>query len=177
MLPEPCPECRLLAAADLDERDAGRCQQPEQVRRHRPVGVEPVLPAVERQARLVHGDLGLERGEVGRGDVGRVGEDQVEGGLQALAPAGPQETGAIGKAQPRGVGRRYRQRLVGEVGAGAGGVREQGEDRRGGGSRCRCRGRGRASRAARSGRRRQAASTRVSVSGRGTRTPGLISSS
>ena len=66
----PCPTSTTRTAP-------GR-QQPRRLRDQGAIGVEPVGAAVERGQRIVVADLGGEPGDIGRADIGRIRDDQVE---------------------------------------------------------------------------------------------------
>ena len=68
---------------DLDQGRAAGGEQPRQVGHNRPIGVEPVRTAVERNPRVMVADIRLEAGD-GRGlDVGRVRDHDIEGSRSA----------------------------------------------------------------------------------------------
>ena len=137
------------------------------------VGIEPVRAAVEGAGGIVVADLGRKGRDRARGDIGRIGDDQLEGLAERRAPvagdegraqsATPFATGVAGAPSraPRASGRR---RSRGRPAARAGARPEDNPSR--------CRDRECAGRAARSGMAASAASTTVSVSGRGTSVSG-----
>ena len=157
----------LLTDAKLDHQHAVGLEQPGGLSRNGAIGVETIDAAIERAARVAP-DLRGERGDVAAGDVGRVADDEVEAAGQRRAEIREHEFRARSEAEPARIVARGRQRLVADVGADAGGVRQLAEAAPAGSRRCRCRDR-------RCGTRRRAApikssavSTTVSVSGRGT---------
>ena len=66
----PCPASTTRAAA--------RRQKAGRLRNQRAIGVQPVGAAIERAQRIVIPDLRGETGDVGRADIGRVRNDQIE---------------------------------------------------------------------------------------------------
>ncbi len=56
-----------------------------------PVGGKPVRPAIQRRTRLIVRHLRHQANQVGCGDVGGVGQDQVEPCLQRACPVGADE--------------------------------------------------------------------------------------
>ena len=67
-----------LPGPDLDGQHAAGAQASGGGRDQPAVDVEPVFAAVERQARLVLAHVRLEGAVLGRGDVRRIGDDDVE---------------------------------------------------------------------------------------------------
>ncbi len=68
----------LLPIAELGEEAAARVQSCRRFRREATVEVESVCAAVEGHAWIEVAHLGLQRGDLGGGDVGRVRGDEVE---------------------------------------------------------------------------------------------------
>ncbi len=124
------------------------------------IGVEAVGAGEQRLARLPLGHLRLQRGPVALGDVGQVGEDQVEV-LFRRQRARRKRTAPV-EPEPLGVGARHFERLARGVGGNHFAVRQLARRRPGRSRRSRCR-----RRAAVAGARSSASSTSSSVSGRG----------
>ena len=90
------------AGADLDEKPALLGQGLAGAGGDAPIGVEPVRAAIEREARIVGGHLRRQPRDLARGEVRRVGEDQVEPAVDRVEPIGGDE----GRAGRHAVGAR-----------------------------------------------------------------------
>ena len=108
-----------LAGADFDKEPARRRKQPGDLRRQRAVGVEPVGAAVEREPRVVLPDLARQAGDVAAGNVGRIGDDQIEGPFEALGPVGDANLDPRDEAERLEIGVRLRRRAGAEIDADA----------------------------------------------------------
>ncbi len=95
------------------------------------IGVQAVGSAVQGQARLVVAHLRIEGLDLGAGDIGRIGDDQVVAAVgQPLRPAAAFESGAVGQAQGGGVLQGDFQSRLGDIYAqpmGARAFRQDGE--------------------------------------------------
>ena len=162
---------RGLPGAKLQHQRPARCKQPPCVGGDRPIGIEPVEPAIERAARIVVAHLGRQRRDVARAHIGRVGDDQVERSRRAprrnrrrRTPRGPPSR------VPRALSRAQARAAVLDIGADAEGFRQFGQQR----EQERARAGAEIGDAQRAATARfgssaaSAASTTVSVSGRGT---------
>ncbi len=67
-----------LVPTNLQNQGPARPQVRGRCRDNTAVGVQTVHPAVQRIQRLVVADLRRQRGNLRRGDIGRIGDDQVE---------------------------------------------------------------------------------------------------
>ena len=118
-----------LAGADLDRDRGGPVERRRLVAEGRPqalrrplvqrrqqgaVGVEAVLAGEQRLARLPLGHLRLEPGPFAFGDVGKVGEDEVEALARGDGPG--LEADPVGEAEAGGVGARDLERAGRGVG-------------------------------------------------------------
>ena len=112
-----------LAGPDLQrERSVALCPHAGDACRARPGEqaadrVEAVGAGEQRLARLPLGDLGLQRGPVGLGDVGEVGDDQVEA-PRPRAPSPSRKRTRSASPSALGVGARHLQRAGRGVGRG-----------------------------------------------------------
>ena len=79
------------------------------------VGVEPIGAAVERRAGIVRAHLDIETGDIGRGDVRRIGCDQVERAGQRAGVVALDPRRAIREPELGGVPARGLQRLCRNV--------------------------------------------------------------
>ena len=93
------PDIVVLALSDFHGEDALRRQQPRRLRNQRAIGVEPVAAAVERARRVEIPHLGGETGDIGRADVGRVRDDEIESARQVGRIIAGDEVSAIGEAE------------------------------------------------------------------------------
>src|SRR5579864_3830996 len=76
------PDRFRLADAEFDDQSAAGDEQRRRGRGDRPIGIQPVGPAIQRRARVEVPHFGGERSDVARGDVGRVGHDDREWSAQ-----------------------------------------------------------------------------------------------
>ena len=153
----------------LPRQGRRRGQQPCGLRNERAIGVKPVVAAVERAMRIVFADLGGETGDIGRADIGRVGDDQVETARQCRGIVAGDECGAVRQARGRALLCAVCSAAVADVGADAIGFRQFGQQRQQNCARARA-DIGNAQRRSRREARSisSATSTSISVSGRGT---------
>ena len=116
-----------LAEADLEGEEAAGAEGVEGLGDEAAVEREAVGAGVEGERGFVVADLGGEGGGVGVGDVGRVGDDGVEGrcfGGQGCEQIAFEEADAGGEAELRGVGAGDGEGGGREIGCGDVGVRE-----------------------------------------------------
>ena len=171
-----CADGGGLAGADFDHQPSGGVKQRRDRGGDRAVTVEPIVPAVERRPRIVVANVGRERGNLARCDIGRVGDDQIERPAERSGQVAGDERRAF-KPQTPGIVARDPQRAEARVGADAERVRQFREQRQEdcarSGAKIRNRACGRVRDPAES-ISASAASTIVSVSGRGTSVVELI---
>ena len=98
-----------LISADFDCGKPLRVEQPRQLRRERPIGVETFAPCEQGLVRLEFLHSGTELGAFG--DIGRIAQDQVEFLGQARRPIPLHELGPRLEAEATGIGRSVGQRL------------------------------------------------------------------
>ena len=106
-----------LAVAEFQHQPPLRLQERRSLRRQPPLVIQAVRAAIQRAARVVVAHLGLQRGDLGARDVGRVADDQVEPSAcrQGREAVPLQELDALGHTVPRGVLAGQRQRLGRDV--------------------------------------------------------------
>src|SRR5262245_25976461 len=108
-----------LIGADLDENLAVWRQDLGSVGGDAAVGVEPVRAAVEGYPRIVACDLVGQAGDLGRRDIRRVGDDQVELAVDAVEPISGYKARAFCHAESLRVGFGKLERRGADIGANA----------------------------------------------------------
>ena len=72
-----------LSGADFQKEATVLGEQWPDLTAERPIGVQSVAPAIERQSGVVISDLALQPGYIAAGDIGRIGDDDVCASSQA----------------------------------------------------------------------------------------------
>lgn len=75
-----------LRRANLEEERAPRLNDPAERASDGAVGVEPILAAVERDARIVAPDFRLEIFDLAARNIGRIGDDDIEISHERIVP-------------------------------------------------------------------------------------------
>ena len=75
-----------LPGAELHKETPALAEQRRKLRAKRAIGVEPVNAAVERDEGIVISHLARQSADLAAGDIGRVGDDDVEGPAKSLRP-------------------------------------------------------------------------------------------
>ncbi len=92
---------RFLPDPQFQHRAPARREQAGKRDGEDAVGVEPIRSAVERETRVVLAHLLVERGDIPRGNIRRIGGHQVETAVDRLRPA-PDESPANVRTGPAG---------------------------------------------------------------------------
>jgi hypothetical protein len=87
-LEEQRTDGKALRVADLDQNRARRLQPLARLGEDEPIGLQPIRAAIEGKTRVVILNLNRQPVDLGRSDIGRVGDDEIEAfaGLQRLEP-------------------------------------------------------------------------------------------
>ena len=90
---------RPLVVTDLQQRPPITGKEPGQLGQDRPVRGKAIGPAVECRPRLEAGDFRLQSRDLGRADVGRVADHEVERAGHTLGPRGALQPQPLGDAE------------------------------------------------------------------------------
>ena len=112
-----------LTESEFEQQQAAGSKTRFRLRQESSNHVEAVVAGEERGCGLVVDHLRLQRRSIAFGDVGRVGNDQIERTIESVEQIGAAEPDAVGHPVPRGVAARDLERQLRRIG---------GDDRDGG---------------------------------------------
>ena len=113
-----------LSGADFQKEATVLGEQWPDLTAERPIGVQSVAPAIERQSGVVISDLALQPGYIAAGDIGRIGDDDVERATNGARPGADDDVCASSQAEGGEIRPRLRRGGRREIDANAGRVTE-----------------------------------------------------
>lgn len=117
VVPHDRDHVTFLPGPDLGHHDPARRERASELRRQRPIGVQSIGAAVQRLPRIVVADLGREAGDLGRDDIGRVRDNEIEAPGHDREPVAADKPGALADAVAQGVAGRGRAGVSREIDA------------------------------------------------------------
>lgn len=112
----------------LDHGDTTRVEKPRQIGGNRTIGGKTVSAGDKRERRLMP-QFGFSLGEFGQGEVGRIGDHEIEPAAQGLGPEGADEARPIRYAVGGGIAPRELKRAKREIRADTEGGAKIGQQR------------------------------------------------
>ena len=128
--------CRLIVT-HLEYGPSVGLQNARGICKDRPVGTEPVRPAIQGPVRLPLGHFGRESCNFVTPNIGRVRHHEVVAAVDIVKPARLNEADAVGQAVPLGIVVRHVQSRGIDIGGGRLRIRQCREERQGDGTRSR----------------------------------------
>ncbi len=83
-----------LSGAHFQKEASVLAKQKSDLTAERPIGVQSVAPAIERQSGVVTPDFALQPGYIAAGDIGRIGDDDVERATNGARPGADDDVDA-----------------------------------------------------------------------------------
>ena len=98
---ENCRHVVFLSCADFKHDNTGWRQHRPDPARKRTISIQPVCATIKSRWRIVHRHLRRQSGDLGRCNIGRIGQDQIERAIDTVCPVGADKPHPVG--QPEGV--------------------------------------------------------------------------